>query len=98
MVAKRWIVERTCAWPRRCRRLARDLARHVRSLVAFIRLAMIRIMLRRLTETRSIQIQTFRIGSYVFGQFAVRRCRSSTSCSLRVLGRKLSVIEALAGC
>jgi len=50
---KRWIVERTFAWISRNRRLARDFERHVRSVVAFIRLAMIRIMLRRLVATRS---------------------------------------------
>ncbi len=50
---KRWVVERTFAWLSRCRRLARDFERHVRAVVAFIRLAMIRLMLRRLTATRS---------------------------------------------
>ena len=50
VLPKRWIVERTFAWIVRCRRLARDFERHVRSVVAFIHLAMIRIMLRRLTR------------------------------------------------
>ena len=53
VLPKRWIVERTFAWISRNRRLARDFERHVRSVVAFIRLAMIRIMLRRLAATRS---------------------------------------------
>ena len=44
---KRWIVERTFAWISRNRRLARDFERYARSAAAFIRLAMIRIMLRR---------------------------------------------------
>lgn len=47
--AKRWIVERTLAWISRCRRLAKDFERHARKAAAFIRLAMIRLMLRRLT-------------------------------------------------
>ena len=46
---KRWIVERTFAWISRNRRLARDFERYARTVVAFVRLAMIRIMLRRLT-------------------------------------------------
>ena len=46
---KRWIVERTFAWIGRNRRLARDFERYARTVVAFVRLAMIRIMLRRLT-------------------------------------------------
>ena len=63
VLPKRWIVERTFAWISRCRRLARDFERHVRSVIAFVRLAMIRLMLRRLTATRSAKIQTSRIGS-----------------------------------
>jgi transposase len=53
VLPKRWVVERTFAWISRCRRLARDFERHVRSVVAFIRLAMIRLMLRRLTAPHS---------------------------------------------
>ena len=53
VLPNRWVVERTFAWISRCRRLARDFERHVRSVVAFIRLAMIRLMLRRLTATHS---------------------------------------------
>ena len=47
---KRWIVERTFAWIARNRRLDRDFERYASTVVAFIRLAMIRIMLRRLTK------------------------------------------------
>jgi transposase len=47
---KRWIVERTLAWISRNRRLARDFERYARTVAAFVRLAMIRIMLRRLTR------------------------------------------------
>src|SRR3954447_14931038 len=49
---KRWIVERTLAWISRCRRLTRDYERHARKAAAFVRLAMIRLMLRRLSPTR----------------------------------------------
>jgi len=49
VLPKRWIVERTLAWISRCRRLARDYERHARKTAAFVRLAMIRLMLRRLT-------------------------------------------------
>jgi len=51
VVPKRWIVERTLAWISHFRRLTRDFERYARSVVAFIRLAMIRIMLRRLTRS-----------------------------------------------
>jgi transposase len=47
---KRWIVERTFAWISRCRRLARDYECKIRSAIAFVKLAMIRIMLRRLAK------------------------------------------------
>ncbi|UGA48929.1 IS5 family transposase (plasmid) [Bradyrhizobium quebecense] len=50
VLPKRWIVERTFAWISRNRRLARDFERYAETVVAFIRLAMIRIMLRRLTK------------------------------------------------
>jgi transposase len=50
ILPKRWIVERTLAWISRNRRLARDFERYARTVAAFIRLAMIRIMLRRLTK------------------------------------------------
>jgi hypothetical protein len=50
VLPKRWIVERTFAWVSRFRRMARDFERYGRTAAAFIRLAMIRIMLRRLTN------------------------------------------------
>jgi transposase len=50
VLPKRWIVERTLAWISRNRRLVRDFERYARTVAAFIRLAMIRIMLRRLTR------------------------------------------------
>jgi transposase len=53
ILPKRWIVERTFAWISRCRRLARDFERYARTVAAFIRLAMIRVMLKRLTATHS---------------------------------------------
>jgi transposase len=49
----RWRVERTFAWISQCRRMARDYERHARKAAAFVRLAMIRVMLRRLTATAS---------------------------------------------
>jgi len=51
VLPKRWIVERTFAWISRNRRLARDFERYARTAAAFVRLAMIRIMLRRLTRS-----------------------------------------------
>ena len=48
VLPKRWIVERTFAWISRNRRLARDFERYATTVAAFFRLAMIRIMLRRL--------------------------------------------------
>jgi len=53
VLPKRWIVERTFAWISHCRRLAKDFDRHARKAAAFIRLAMIRIMLRRITANHS---------------------------------------------
>jgi len=44
----RWTVERTFAWLGKCRRLSKDRERSVRSSEAFIKLAMIHLMLNRL--------------------------------------------------
>lgn len=48
VLPKRWIVERTFAWLGRCRRLARDWENFNRKALAFLRLASIRLMLRKL--------------------------------------------------
>ena len=45
---KRWIVERTFAWLGRCRRLAKDWECLNHKALAFLRLASIRLMLRKL--------------------------------------------------
>jgi putative transposase len=50
VIPRRWVVERTIAWINRCRRLAKDYENLNRTAVAFIRLASIRLMLRRLTR------------------------------------------------
>ena len=48
VLPKRWVVERTFAWLGRCRRLAKDWEESNRKALAFLRLASIRIMLRKL--------------------------------------------------
>jgi transposase len=45
---KRWIVERTLAWLNRCRRLAKDVENRIRYAAAFVYLASIRLMVRKL--------------------------------------------------
>jgi putative transposase len=47
---KRWIVERTFGWLNRYRRLAKDHERTSKSSEAFIYVAMIHVMIRRLTN------------------------------------------------
>jgi transposase len=48
VLPRRWIVERTIAWLNRCRRLAKDWENLNRKGLAFLRLASIRLMLRKL--------------------------------------------------
>jgi len=48
VLPKGWIVERTLAWLCRCRRLAKDWECLNRKALAFLRLASIRLMLRKL--------------------------------------------------
>ena len=50
VLPKRWIVERTIAWLNRCRRLAKDWENLNRKALPFVRLASIRLMLRRLCK------------------------------------------------
>lgn len=48
VLPKRWIVERTLAWLNRCRRLAKDWEKRNLKALAFLKLASIRFMLRKL--------------------------------------------------
>ena len=48
VLPRRWVVERTFAWLNRCRRLTKDFENLTRNAVAFVRLASIRLMLRKL--------------------------------------------------
>ena len=48
VLPKRWIVERTFAWLNRCRRLAKDFENLTRTALNFVRLASIRLMIRKL--------------------------------------------------
>jgi transposase len=50
VLPKRWIVERTFAWLNRCRRLAKDWENLNRKALAFLRIASIRLMIRRLCK------------------------------------------------
>ena len=50
VLAKRWIVERTFGWLGRCRRLTKDFENLTRTQIAFVQLAMIRLMMRRIAR------------------------------------------------
>ena len=51
VLPKRWVVERTFAWLNRCRRLAKDWECLNRKARAFLLLASVRLMLRRLARS-----------------------------------------------
>jgi putative transposase len=50
VLPRRWIVERTLSWIGRCRRLSKHVENLARSALAFLRLAMIRLMMRRIAR------------------------------------------------
>ena len=52
LLPRRWVVERTFAWLNRCRRLTKDFENLNRTALAFIRLASIRLMLRKLSNSK----------------------------------------------
>ena len=54
VIAKRWIVERTFGWLGRCRRLAKDFENLSSTHAAFVILAMIRLMLRRIVRLQVV--------------------------------------------
>ncbi len=54
VLPKRWIVQMTFAWVSCNRRPARDFERYASAVTAFVRLAMIRITLRRLAANISL--------------------------------------------
>ena len=51
VLPRRWVVERTIAWLNPCPRLAKDWENFSRTALAFLRLASIRLMMRRLHQT-----------------------------------------------
>ena len=50
VLPKRWVVERTLAWLGRCRRLAKDFEASVSSATAWVPMAHIRLLTRRLAR------------------------------------------------
>ena len=51
LLPRRWVVERTFSWLNRCRRLSKDFERSIASAEAWIYLASIRLMVRRLARS-----------------------------------------------
>jgi transposase len=51
VLPRRWVVERTFAWLNRCRRLAKDFENRTRTALSFLKLASIRLMIRKLCNS-----------------------------------------------
>src|ERR1035437_8283141 len=69
VLPKRWVAERTFAWLGRCRRLAKDWENLNRKALAFLRLASIRLMLRKLCNpVWSLRTDSERMAGIVAGQ------------------------------
>jgi transposase len=50
VLARRWVVERTIAWLKRCRRLSKDFEHHLKNSEAMVYWASVQHMLRRLAR------------------------------------------------
>lgn len=70
VLPRRWVVERTFAWLGRCRRLAKDFENLSRNALAFLKLASIRLMLRRLCSNGTVR-------NSVRGAMMMKRSESS---------------------
>lgn len=64
VLPRRWVVERTFAWLGRCRRLAKDWENLNRRARAFLRLASIRLMLRKLCNPALVSGNRRRTSGY----------------------------------
>ncbi len=53
VLPKRWLVERTIAWLNRCRRLAKDWECLNRSGLAYLKWASVRLMVRKLCQSKT---------------------------------------------
>jgi putative transposase len=58
LLPRRWVVERSLAWLGRCRRLARDFEASIASAAAWVLIANVRLLIRRLGRTQSRQLNT----------------------------------------
>jgi len=67
VLPRRWIIERTIAWLNRCRRLAKDWKNLNLSGLIFLRLASIRLMLRKLCNLDELMGRTLSIPCVVAG-------------------------------
>ena len=54
VLPRRWVVERFFGWLGRCRRLSKDFERTIASALAWLQLAVIRILLRRLGRAEAL--------------------------------------------
>lgn len=52
VIPRRWVVERSFGWLRHCRRLSKDFERSAASALAWLRLALIRVLMRRLARNQ----------------------------------------------
>ena len=58
LLPRRWVVERSFAWLGRCRRLAKDFEASIASATAWVHIANMRLLIRRLARMRSRQSNT----------------------------------------
>lgn len=101
VLPKRRIVERTIGWISRNHRLARDFERNCRIAAAFVRMAMIRIMLRRLAAKHSARTRTSRMGfeiRLVGTRWLVETTRDAAAFAPRAEARETALRQRYSPC
>ena len=96
VLPRRWVVERTFAWLGRCRRLAKDFEGTLESAVAWITIASIQLLTRRLARALKT-LDSFRVGLIEHDALPAHRISCTDCSSLSSRGECVARFQPYAG-